>query len=523
MHAISRAQCAVAIPYRQDVYNLFPNATELTVKGKPWLSLRHDVDTTRILKNLGVDVPAPILSHYNWEGGSPFEIQKHTAAMLTMNRRAYVLSGMGTGKTKAAIWSFKYLKNTGMADTLLIVCPLSTINFTWARELFETASDLSIGILYGDKNKRLKVLQQQHDVYIINHDGLITIKDAIMAKFTQPGNKTCMVLDELAVYRNGAATRTKKTREVAEKMGWVWGMTGSPTPNAPTDVWAQARIVTPTNVPKYFTRFREELMQKVSQFRWVPKEDAIDKAFKVLQPSVRFTLDDVQELPDCVERQLDIPLGPKQERLYRSMKNSAFAAIEQEQITAMNAGAVLSKLLQISAGWVYSAGKGVVELDGGSRLQALVDTVLSADQKLIVFVPFKHVLNGVYQRLVDEGIDVAEPVSGDTPSKDRDEIFRVFQHTNKYRVLIAHPQCVAHGLTLTAASTIVWYAPTTSLEIFEQANARIRRIGQKSRQQILMFQSTDAEKRMYRNLREKRRVQNTLLDMFEEQTQQRAA
>ena len=97
--------------------------------------------------------------------------------------------------------------------------------------------------------------------------------------------------------------------------------------------------------------------------------------------------------------------------------------------------------------------------------------------------------------------------------------FNLFQNSSAVKVLVAHPQCMAHGLTLTAADTIIWFAPLPNLEIFEQANARIRRIGQKHKQQILMFCATKAEKRMYAKLRAKQKVQNMLLDLFAEATE----
>jgi SNF2 family DNA or RNA helicase len=132
---------------------------------------------------------------------------------------------------------------------------------------------------------------------------------------------------------------------------------------------------------------------------------------------------------------------------------------------------------------------------------------------VLVFVPFKHALSGIVNRVTQEGIECAG-ISGDTPQKERDRVFHLFQNTEKFRVIAAHPECMAHGVTLTAADTIVWFAPTTSLEIFEQANARIRRVGQKHKQQVLMFQSTQVEKKVYARLRTKQKVQNTLLDLF---------
>jgi SNF2 family DNA or RNA helicase len=136
---------------------------------------------------------------------------------------------------------------------------------------------------------------------------------------------------------------------------------------------------------------------------------------------------------------------------------------------------------------------------------------------VLVFVPFVHALKAIKERLDKEGYD-CRAVSGATPRGERDKIFNLFQNTDKVRIIAAHPACMSHGLTLTAADTIIWFAPIADLEIFEQANARFRRVGQKHRQQIVMLQSTSAEKNVYAKLRGKQSVQNTLLDLFSEAT-----
>lgn len=512
---VSGKHGVVGVPALSSIANIFPDARAITFDGKPMLVVRHGIDETRLLRNLGFDVPTPVLAQYDWEGGTPFDVQKKTAALLTMNRRAYVLNGMGTGKTKASLWSWRYLNRRGEAGKLLVVAPLSTLNFTWAREIFQTLPGVKVQVLHGTKAKRLQRLADpEADVYVINHDGLAVIA-ADLAKRTDIDT---VILDELAVYRNGTSTRTKVTRKVIERMKWAWGMTGSPAPNAPTDAWAQCTLLTPTTVPKYFNRFRDEVMYKVTQFKWAPKQNALDRVFEVMQPAVRFTLDDVVELPELVERTIDIEMGPKQAVVYKEMEKAAHTMVSNKEITAMNAGAVLSKLLQISTGYVYTRDKQVASLDNDARLTALVDAVNSTDQKVIVFVPFVHALDAIKARLTSEGYDVRQ-VSGATPKSERDQIFTLFQNTGAIKVLVAHPQCMSHGLTLTAASTIIWFAPIPNLEVFEQANARIRRVGQKNRQQVLMFQATKAERQMYAKLRAKQKVQNMLLDMFADATE----
>jgi SNF2 family DNA or RNA helicase len=190
------------------------------------------------------------------------------------------------------------------------------------------------------------------------------------------------------------------------------------------------------------------------------------------------------------------------------------------ELTVMNAGVLMNKLLQVSMGWVYSDNKGIIALDNTPRLRTLVDTLESTDHKVIVFVSFIHALDGVADYLRRHDI-ACETVSGDTPAGKRNEIFGAFQNSNEPRVIVAHPQCMAHGLTLTAANTIVWFGPFASLEVFEQANARITRVGQKHKQHVLMFSGTRAEARLYTLLRAKQGVQNALLDMFRRDTRNR--
>jgi SNF2 family DNA or RNA helicase len=504
---------ALVAPFRQDLANLFPNAKPLVLHGQNLIVMPHGLDETRLLRNLGFDVPSPILSQYDWCGGSPYNAQRLTAAMLTTSPRAYCLNGMGTGKTKAALWAWDFLRKNTLAGKLLVVAPLSTLNFTWAREVFNTLPHRKVAVLHGTRAQRLRALASDAEIFVINHDGVSTIIENLLLQ----NDLTHLIIDELASFRNGTAIRTKVMRSLAAHMGWVWGLTGTPTPRAPTDAWAQATVVTPATTPKYFTHFRDEVMVRITQFQWFPKPDALDKVHALMHPSVRFTLDDIVELPEGVELPVDIEMGAKQKQIYQAMKLKAYAQIQASEITAMNAGAVLSKLLQISCGWVYTRDKKTIALDNDARLDRLVEDLDAVENKAIVFVPYIHALGGIGTRLLKENFDFAV-VSGATPQGERSRLFATFQQTNKIRVLIAHPKVMAHGLTLTAADTIIWFSPMPDLEIFEQANARIRRIGQKHKQLILMYQATDAEKRMYAKLRAKQRVQTMLLDMFKEET-----
>lgn len=507
---ISRAYKQIVVPDGPQARALLPNAKHISVNDGGALLVPHDIQSTLLVRHLGYTCPNPMLNYYDWGIDKPFAIQEKTCDLLTSNPRAYVLNHMGTGKSKTALWSWDYLNKCGLAQKLLVVAPLSTLNFVWAREVFRTLPNRKCVVLHGTRQRRLDRLAEDADIYIINHDGLKVIGDELLART----DITALVLDELAVYRNNSA-RSKHMRKFAERFEIIWGMTGAPMPNAPTDVWSQCKIVTPHSVPKYFKQAQEILMKKLDLYKYVAKPDAVDTAFRWMQPAVRYALDDVIELPPVVFRNIDCDLSGQQKSTYDKIVNEFAVMVANKQITALNAGAAMSKLLQVAAGWVYTKAPDFVSLDCQPRLDALHDLLESAQQKVLVFVPFRHALDGLSQHMTKWGIEHCV-VHGQVT--DRDSLFYAFQKTDKYKALLAHPECLAHGLTLTEADTIIWYSPIASLDIYDQANARITRVGQLHKQQVLHLQGTPVEKKIYGLLRSKQKIQSQLLTLFEDAT-----
>jgi SNF2 family DNA or RNA helicase len=308
-------------------------------------------------------------------------------------------------------------------------------------------------------------------------------------------------------------------RKFANRFSIVWGMTGAPMPNEPTDVWSQCMIVTPSTVPRYRTHAREMLMYKISNsnWNWKPKPDAVNRAFSWMQPSVRYSLEDVVELPPLISRTVDVPLSVDQTQTYRRVATAMQAMVKDQKITALNAGAAMNKLLQIAGGWVYTKNPEFVRLDPSPRIAAMADIIQGAGEKVLVAIPYRHMIEGISKIFSMKGVDIKHcVVHGDT--KDRDQVFNTFQNTDKHQVMLVHPQCVAHGVTLTAASTIIWYLPITSLDIYDQFNARITRIGQTAKQQLFHLQATPVEKKIYRMLRDHQKMQDQFLQLVENST-----
>lgn len=508
---ISPKHDAIVIPYRKDVHNILPTALPFDHKGKGYLKITYGIEEVRLLNNLGIKTPAPILNKYNWPGMMPFASQRETAALLTTSKRAYVLSSMGVGKTRAALFSYDFLLQQGAVKNCLVVAPLSTLVPVWEVETFETFHHLTVGVLHGTKSKRLKVLGEDHDIYVINHDGPKTIqKELLKKKFD------CVIVDELATYRNRRTDRWKALRPIVANANFAWGLTGAPTPNGPTDAYGQVKLLTPSRMTGSFRAFQQRTMKQVSQFRWVPRPEANAIVHEAMQPSVRFALEDCHDLPPITMSARDVTLSARQKKAYKQlMADYAMDSKKAGVITVVNEAARLNKLIQVGAGFAYTKDGRGEYLDAKRRLKATLDLVKEAEGKVIIFASYKWAVAMLERVLGHLGNTLA--ITGATPAGQRNKNIALFRGSDSYQVLIAHPGCMAHGVNLQCASTIVWYTPTHSLETYMQANARITRPGQKQHMNIIHLTATPVEKKIFKRLAKNEKIQGVLLDMFKAQ------
>lgn len=509
---ISKTKKKIVLNVRdpQHIQTVIPASKTFEYKGRELLAVPHDLHTARVLRGMGIEAPSPIKYHYEWSGqNTPFHAQLETAEFLTFNDHAFVLNDMGTGKTLSVLWAFDYLRKLGNTSKMLVVSPLSTLERTWADEVFRHFPHLTVSVLYGSKARRNKMLAQDADIYLINHDGVKVMVDEL-AKRT---DITTVVVDEIASFRNAATSRWKALRKVLLNRKYIWGLTGTPTPNAPTDAWAQCRLVSPDNVPPYFGKFRDAVMKQISQFKWAPRPNATELVAQAMQPSIRFTRDQCIDLPPCIYQSRDVPLSKEQGSAYKDMLNRLKFEMDSGEVMAVNEAVKLSKLLQICCGAAYDAKGKAITLDVSARIQEVIDVVEQADSKTLVFVPFTAALEQVAEALRQHW--TTGVIHGGTPKAARDDIFHQFQQGKDMRVLVANPGTLSHGLTLTAANTIVWFGPPVSAEQYEQANARVTRPGQKKTQFIVHIEGTPVERRVYERLRNKRQIQGLLLEILQ--------
>jgi SNF2 family DNA or RNA helicase len=290
-------------------------------------------------------------------------------------------------------------------------------------------------------------------------------------------------------------------------------LTGTPAAQSPVDAYGLAKLVNPKGVPPFFGSFKDMVMYKVSKFRWVQRPDAEQTVFRVLQPAIRFTKEECLDLPEMTYVTREVELTPQQRKYYDLLKKRLVVQASGEQITAVNAAVGLSKLLQISCGAVYSDSGETLTFDIKNRYKVLREVIDETKQKILIFVPFKNTIKILSDMLQAEGFST-DIINGEVSASKRADIFRAFQNEPDPRILIIQPQAAAHGVTLTAADTVIWWGPTPSLETYAQANARAHRQGQRHPVTVVRLQGSKAEKHLYSLLDTRMNDHTKLVELY---------
>jgi len=465
---------------------------------------------TEILAKLGFEAPSPMLKSYKWTGKlTPFEHQKTTASFLSIRRRAFCFNEQGTGKTASVIWAADYLMKRGLVQRVLVLCPLSIMKSAWQQDLFKFAMHRSCSVAHGSAKQREKIIAAGAEFVIINFDGLAIVKDQIIN-----GGFDLIVIDEANAYKNAQTNRWRVLNQITKATDpRLWMLTGTPAAQSPLDAYGLAKLAETPECPKYYGQYRDQVMTKVTQFKWIPRPGAQDIVHRILQPAIRFEKKDCLDLPEVTHIEREAPLTSQQSKYYALLKNQMLIEADGEEVSAVNAAAKINKLLQISGGAVYTDDGSVLEFDISNRLNAVLEVIEEASNKVLVFIPFTHTIELLRAKLEKEGIS-CEVINGKVPVNRRSDIVNHFQTRPDPHVLLIQPQAASHGLTLTAADTIIWYAPVTSVETYLQANARINRPGQKNAMTIVHIKGSEVESRLYSMLQNNIENHEKIIDLY---------
>mgnify|MGYP003673848349 FL=1 len=476
------------------------------------LSVKWEQTESQALASLGVSVPSPIQRDYEWTGKfTPFDHQRTTAAFLSIRKKAFCFNEQGTGKTASVIWAADYLMKLGLIRRVLVICPLSIMKSAWQEDLFTFAMHRGCSVAHGTADQRRKIIDAGADFVIINFDGVAVVQDAI-----RDGGFDMIVVDEANAYKNVQTNRWKILKKLTDKIEWLWMLTGTPAAQSPIDAFGLARLVNPEKVPRYFGQFRDKVMYKLTQYKWKPTPMADKIVHQVLQPAIRFEKDQCLDLPPVTHVEREAPLTAQQEKYYQVLKKQMVMEADGEQVSSVNAATNINKLLQISGGAVYTDDRQVIEFDVSNRLRVVLEVIEESSHKVLVFVPFTHTIELLKEFLIKKKIK-CEVIAGKVSVNRRSEIIKQFQQTPDPQVLIIQPQAASHGLTLTAANTIIWYAPVTSVETYLQANARIDRPGQHNPMTIVHVTGSEVEARLYKMLRSNIDNHNKIVDLYKQE------
>ena len=454
------------------------------------------------------------LSEYTWPrppGFTPFDHQKVTAEFLTGNPKAFCFNEQGTGKTASVIWAVDYLMSLGLVKRVLVICPLSIMKSAWQQDLFKFAIHRTVSVAYGAARKRKEIIDIGSEFVVINFDGVNIVKKEIMA-----GGFDLIVVDEASAYKNAQTSRWKDLRDLTKVIKGLWMLTGTPAAQSPVDAYGLAKLVNPKGVSPFFGQFRDSVMYKITDYRWIPKPNAEQIVHTALQPAIRFEKADCLDLPPVTFVERDAPLTPQQVKFYNILKKQLLIEAAGEEISAVNAAVAMNKLLQIAGGAVYTDTGEVVEFDVSSRLNVVQEVIEEASHKVLVFVPFTHTIQLLQKHLIKNNI-TCEVINGSVPVNRRSDIVKQFQEQPEPKVLIIQPKAASHGLTLTAANTIIWYAPCTSVETYLQANARIDRPGQVNNMTVVHIKGSPVESRMYSLLRGNIDNHQKIIDLYKQE------
>jgi len=473
------------------------------------VAVKWGIIQAQALRSLNLKAPSPIERRYSWPGKfKPMSHQRETAAFLTLHKRCFCFSEQGTGKSASAIWAADYLLSLKIVRRVLIICPVSIMDAAWRNDLFSVAMHRRVDVAHGTAAKRRKIIAGDAEFVIINYDGI-----AVIQKELEAGGFDLIIADEASHYSNAQTGRWKALKALLKDDTWLWMMTGTPAAQGPEQAYGLAKLVNPQGVPRTFGMFRDMVMFKITQFKFGVKENAVGTVHRVLQPAIRFSKMECLDLPEMVYTRRDVPLSKQQKFYYDKLRKQMLLETAGESVTAVNAAVLMTKLLQISGGATYSDGQNTLQFDITDRYAALTEVLAEAPRKVLIFVPYKHTMRIVSENLTRDGV-TCDMINGEVAPSARTEIFRRFQTDPDPRVLVIQPQAAAHGVTLTAADTIVWWGPTPSLEIYAQANARVHRKGQTNRCTVVQLVGSPVERRVYEMLDSKIDIHMQVIELY---------
>lgn len=434
------------------------------------------------------------------------DYQKYATEFILQHPIAAVFLEMGLGKSVITLTAlFDLILDQFIIGKALVIAPLRVARDTWPSEIqkWDHLKGLKYSVVVGTAAERKAALMQQADVYIINRENV----DWLVNKSGFPFRFDMIVIDELSSFKSWQAKRFKSLLKVRPFVKRIVGLTGTPSSNGLTDLWAEFRVLDlGQRLGRYITHYRNAYFTPDKRnaeviFSYKPLPGAEDQIYKRIEDiTISMKSCDYLTLPECVINEVPVYMSEKEQEVYDRFRDDMVAKIKDKEIDAVNAAVLSGKLLQMANGAVYDDEKNSL-LIHDRKLDALEDLIEGANGKpVLVAYWYQHDAERIKSRFdvreIKTSKDITDWNNGDIP------------------VAIIHPASAGHGLNLqTGGSTLIWFGLTWSLELYQQTNARLHRQGQTDTVIIhhIIAKGTIDEDVM-KALRQKEKTQNALID-----------
>ena len=407
----------------------------------------------------------------------PHEYQRFIIDKIINTKKILVALDMGLGKTVSTLSALDYLIFDSLeVNKVLIIAPLRVASWTWEEEIakFDHLKYLEISKIIGSEDKRIKALNKESILYTINRENVVwLIGYYLKNKLTWPFDT--IVIDESSSFKSHSSKRFKALKKVCQIANRVIELTGTPAPNSLMDLWSQVYLLDEgKRLGRTITLYRQMYFYpKIANGNIVYKyelkkgsEEIIYNKLSDIMVSLKAI--DHLKLPDKVIKYIKLEMPEDVKKKYQELERNYILTIDKQNITALSAGVVTNKLLQMANGQVYDEFKNVIKIHD-LKIEALIDLIeLNQDKPILVFYAFKHDLNHLLSKL-----DKYKPkqLLSDLDIKE--------WNLGHIRLMLCHPASMGHGINLqSGGNIIVWYGLTWSLELYQQANARLYRQGQ---------------------------------------------
>ncbi|MCW6665292.1 DEAD/DEAH box helicase [Aerococcaceae bacterium NML191219] len=398
--------------------------------------------------------------------------QQYGIDFLMNHAISALLLDMGLGKTVISLTAiYDLMLDSFEVGKTLIIAPLRVATSTWPSEIekWEHLKGLTYSVVIGSEKQRKQALSEKVDVYIINRENV----DWLINKSGYKFNFDMVVIDELSSFKSYQSKRVKSLLKVRPLIKRIVGLTGTPSSNGLMDLWSQFRILDfGERLGRYISHYRNTYFVPDKRngmviYSYKPQLNAEERIYQAISDiTISMKASDYLELPECVMNEVEVSLSDKERAIYDTLEQEMVTIVQDKEIDAGNAASLSNKLLQMANGAVYDEEKNV-HMIHDKKLDALEDLIEGANGKpVLVAYWYQSDKERILKRFDAVEIKTSEDIEN--------------WNQGKLPIALIHPASAGHGLNLQqGGSTMIWFGLTWSLELYQQANARLYRQGQK--------------------------------------------